>query len=172
MEGEKFAVRFEYSNLIVDSDGERSIQIKSEIEDEDVLDFFEEEAAGVLGRYDVDAIELDCVSIKNDPRYIFPGPVIVLENAMAMKGGNHFFLAPETLPTMSSYFGTVSVPQFNPPTALLLAIQKGQKGKVNALIKRIKSFPSMYGVADHTPKYYCCIGRIASPEERELRWPI
>lgn len=171
IKGLKFAVRFERSNLILSTEGERGVQIKCELEDESVMDFFEQEAPSALERYGVDALELSCIQVKDNPAYLFPGPVLVLEDASAVKDGTPLLLPLDALPTLAAFFGMVSVPQFTPPLSLIHAIINSDRGS-RTILKRIREFPSAYGVASHKPSYYACLGRVTSLDERGLKWRI
>ncbi len=171
MDGEKGRVTIERSS-VVGMDGNAQIVVKAEGDKPEELQDFFQDGKQILDRYDVDSVQIHFTSIRDDKNYLFPGPVLILTGVRAKKGSEEMDLAPESLPSLAAFFGMVCIPQYNVPASLLIAIEKKQKGKVNSLFKRIRKWPSQYGVAEHAPKFYLCLGQFKNPEERDLRWDI
>lgn len=174
IEGEPFTASFEKSGIIT-QDGDQNVVVNVDHEDADQLeDFFADGAKHLLDRYQLDAIEVECVSVKNKNKYHIPANVIVLEWMRGQKkeSDETYSIAPDSMPAAASALGTLGVPQFNMPTALMMALKNGNKGTANKLCKRVRRFPSLYGVADFQPEYYACLGHFLTDDERGMKWDI
>jgi len=172
VEGKEFAIRFEKSK-ITDAEGNHAVDIKCELEDEDLLDFFEKEGSEVLQQYGVDVLELECIILdKDNPLYLVNQNVICLTSALAIKLEQVMHLAPETMPSLASYFGAVSVPMHVVPLALQKALLEKDRSSANKILRKLRSIPSQYGSVEHKPKFELFLGRIKDSEEKEMVWPI
>lgn len=171
IEGEKICVTLTKSEIVLGG-GEVAIKVSSDKDEEAMKEFFDIKSSDLMKRYNFESLTLNLTSVKNNPNYLFPGPVLIIRSARAIKEGGQYDLSPESIPSLAAFFGVICVPQINPPTSMILAIQKKSKGTLNKILKRLRQLPSMYGVADFVPKYYVCFGRLDNPEERDQEWHI